>query len=281
MQNYGISVVICTHNRRKHLLEVIKSLKKIKHPIFRVIVIDSSDKNLNKKEQKLVDIYIYVKNKKALSEKRNIAIKKLKSNILIFTDDDCIATSDWVEELTKPFSQNTVVCVTGRTLPYTGYKKSDYEKKFSFDKIGTKYKIIKKHYGIQNLWRFGHGNNMAFRSVIFTKVGLFDTNLGVGSKGLRAEDVDMFYRIYRAGYKIVYNPNAIVLHKHLVKKQELPWQSYANGYASKLVLFKNLDMNTISLYIGGVIKLYFKFLFSSGFRRKVNLQLLKGWLGLR
>ncbi len=276
-----IVVAICTHNRRKYLIDAIKSFKKIREPKFDLIVIDSSDNKLSKKEQKLADYYMHDKTKKALSLKRNIVIIKFKSDILIFTDDDCIATPTWIKELVKEFSDESVACVTGKTIPFKSYEGTEYEKKFSFGKIGNRRKVMQKQFGIQNLWRFGHGNNMAFRTKVFKKVGLFDNNLGVGSKGLRAEDVDMFYRVYKSGYRIIYNPNAVILHKHLTKKEDMEWAAHANGYASKLVLFKNLDLNTFILYFGGIVKLTLKYLFASGFEKEVNMQLLKGWLGAK
>jgi len=281
MDNLNILVAICTHNRRKYLLEAVKSFKVIKRPKFKLAVIDSSDERLSRKEQGGIDIYIYCRGKKALSIKRNLAIKKIKSDVVVFTDDDCIATASWLSELTRFFADKSVACVTGRTIPFKGYGGSEYEKKFSFDKLGKRERTIKKHLGLQNLWRFGHGNNMAFRTDIFKEAGLFDVNLGVGSRGLRAEDVDMFYRIYKRGYSIIYNPNAVILHKHLVKKEGMEKAAYENGYASKLVLFKNFDLNTMMLYFGGIIKLSIKFLVSRRFEKKVNLRLLKGWLGLK
>ncbi len=276
-----IVVAICTHNRHKYLIDALKSFKGLKEHSFKLVVIDSSDEKLGKSEQKLADAYIYDKTKKALSLKRNIAMTRFKSDILIFTDDDCIATPEWISELAKEFSDGRVACVTGRTVPFRGYEGSDYEKKFSFDKVGGQRKVIQRHIGLQNLWRFGHGNNMAFHTSIFKKVGLFDNDLGVGSKGLRAEDVDMFYRIYKSGYRIIYNPNAVILHKHLTKKEDMEWAAYANGYASKLVLFKNLDLNTLILYIGGIVKLSVKYIISSGFEKGVNMQLFRGWLGAK
>lgn len=280
MKTKEIAVVICTHNRKRYLLEAVKSFSKIKKPKFNLIVIDSSEIKLAKKEKKGIDLYLYDKNKKALSIKRNLAIKKMPNKIIVFTDDDCIATENWLSGLVTLLNEN-VGCVTGRTIPFEGYEKTDYEEKFSFDRIGKKFRIIKKHFGLQNLWRFGHGNNMAFRRGVFKDVGLFDENLGVGSSGLRGEDVDMFYRIYKKGYPIVYNPNAVILHKHLTQKEDIPWASYANGYASRLVLFKNLDLNTSLLYAGGLLKLGIKVILSKGFKKEANLCLFKGWLGLK
>jgi GT2 family glycosyltransferase len=281
------AIVVCTHNREKHLigcLNRIKNLKKSPGYDVQIAVIDSSEKRLTAKYQKLVDIYIHNKENKPLSVKRNIAIRKVKADIIIFTDDDCIPEKNWFDEIINGFTNSNAVCVTGRTIPFRDYEKTAYEKKFSFDTLGKKSRVIEKHFGLQNLWRFGHGNNMAFLTKIFKKVGLFNTELGVGSKGLRAEDVDMFYRIYKKGYKIVYNPRAIVYHKHLVKEEHVAEEAFKNGYASRIVLFNHHDINCLILYLGGIVKLSIKLLFSllsrNKFELKTNLYLLLGWLGV-
>lgn len=282
-----MAVIVCTHNREKHLIECIKSLRKLKNPPeykVKLAVIDSSDKKLSKEYKRLADFYRWDKNKISLSEKRNLAIKSIKADIIAFTDDDCIATASWLAELVKGFGEG-VMCVTGRTVPFAGSERTAYERKFSFDRIGTRKRAIQKHIGLQNLWRFGHGNNMAFRTAVFKRVGLFDINLGVGSKGLRAEDVDMFYRIYKAGHRLVFNPAASVYHKHLIQEKDVPKEAFRNGYASKLVLFKHHDLNCLALYFGGIVKLAAKSIFSNLFgkelEKKTNIELLRGWLGLK
>ena len=279
------AIVICTHNRHETLAAVLKSALKSSYKNKVIAVIDSSDRRAEKSIQKLADIYIYAAGMKALSLKRNLAIQKINVGIIAFTDDDCIITKDWLATLVSEFSDSSVACVTGRTVAFKGSENTLYEKKFSFDRLGRARKIIQKHFGLQNLWRFGHGNNMAFRKSVFERIGLFDEALGVGSKGLAGEDVDMFYRIYKAGFNLVYNPAAIIYHKHLTKDADMLKMAYRNGYASYLILKKNLDLNCISIFLGGIAKFIFKIaaniIRGRMWDAEFNINLLKGWLGLR
>lgn len=271
-----IDIFVCTHNRHKELVECLKSIKKLKSE-FSLFVIDSSDKKLSKSYQKLVDKYIYDKSLKPLSKKRNLAIESSTSEFIAFTDDDCIVDKGWIVELLKGFKDKKIACVTGLTLPFKGYESTNYEKRYSFGKIGKKEKVIEKKL-INNLWRIGHGNNMAFRKEVFKKIGLFDEALGVGSEGLAGEDTDMFYRIIKNGYKIVYNPNAIIYHKHLVKDEELPKIAYRNGFAIKKIVMKHKNTETFILYLAILLKYSIKFLF--GFK-KVEKSTIEGLLGIK
>ena len=281
---YNTSVVICTHNRKEHLLKAIRTFKKIKKSYFGLVVIDSSDKKLNNSESKGIDNYIYDGTTKPLSPKRNIAIKRVKADFIIFTDDDCIPAKNWFSEIMEPFSDYKVACVTGRTIPFGEFKKSDFEKIFTFDNLGREKMVIQRHFGLQNLWRFGHGNNMAFRASIFREVGLFDERLGVGTEGKAGEDVDMFYRIYKAGYKIVFNPNAVILHKHIAKQDLVKW-AQNNTYASHSVLFKHHDFNTTLLFLAGIFKLKIDILKAiisgDNLKAKIKFYSLLGWIGLK
>jgi GT2 family glycosyltransferase len=54
---------------------------------------------------------------------------------------------------------------------------------------------------------------MAFKRDVFAAVGEFDTDLGPGT-GAVFEDLDLIYRAYRQGFKIVYSPEMLVYHNH-------------------------------------------------------------------
>ena len=234
-----IDVFICTHERHKELPVILNSLIKVKEPKIKTWVIDSSEKSYTKRKGYE---YIHKPDMKALSKKRNLAIKISKADYVAFTDDDCIADKNWIKEMIKGFEIEKVVCCTGLTLACESSKNSEYEKRYGFSKIGNKEKIISKKF-IQNLWRIGHGNNMVFKKEIFSEIGLFDEKLGVGSEGLAGEDTDMFYRILKKGYKVYYNPKAIVYHKHLIKDSDLSKVAYRNGYSTRKQFIKNFDFN--------------------------------------
>jgi O-antigen biosynthesis protein len=65
-------------------------------------------------------------------------------------------------------------------------------------------------------WTIGAGANAAFRAELFTdpEIGLFEETLGPGTPAGVGEDTYLFYRLLKAGHRIVYEPSAYVWHHH-------------------------------------------------------------------
>jgi hypothetical protein len=59
----------------------------------------------------------------------------------------------------------------------------------------------------------GTGANFAARRHWIERVNSYDVRLGTGSPGAAGEDIDMLYRLLRAGARIRYEPEAIVYHE--------------------------------------------------------------------
>jgi GT2 family glycosyltransferase len=55
--------------------------------------------------------------------------------------------------------------------------------------------------------------NMALCRSSFDEIGLFDERLGAGSKFPGAEDNDLCFRLFEAGYRVLRLPNAAVYHR--------------------------------------------------------------------
>jgi GT2 family glycosyltransferase len=58
------------------------------------------------------------------------------------------------------------------------------------------------------------GCNMAFSKNVFETVGAFDPLLGKGTSLGSAEDLDLLYRAFKRGLKMVYSPDVVVFHAH-------------------------------------------------------------------
>jgi GT2 family glycosyltransferase len=71
---------------------------------------------------------------------------------------------------------------------------------------------------------------MALRRDVLEKVGPFDERLDVGTPVRGGGDTDMFRRILAAGYRIVYDPEALNWHRHRRVWRDLRRQLY--GYES-------------------------------------------------
>ena len=61
---------------------------------------------------------------------------------------------------------------------------------------------------------FGTGANMAYRRSLFDKIGYFDPALDVGTATNGGGDLEMFFRVLKEGYVLVYEPRAVVRHRH-------------------------------------------------------------------
>jgi GT2 family glycosyltransferase len=61
---------------------------------------------------------------------------------------------------------------------------------------------------------FGAGANMTFRREVLLELGGFDEALDTGAPLPGGGDLDIFYRVIRAGYPLVYEPRLLVFHHH-------------------------------------------------------------------
>lgn len=72
---------------------------------------------------------------------------------------------------------------------------------------------------------------MAYRRRAFDLIGPFDPALDVGTITNGGGDLEMFFRVLKEGYTLVYEPGAIVKHRHRRTYQELRRQISYNGVA--------------------------------------------------
>jgi GT2 family glycosyltransferase len=126
-----------------------------------------------------------------------------------------------VRALVRHFVNPAVMSVTGLVAP----AELETEAQWLFEVYGGFGRGFELRYytmGVQEQWRywplgagvFGTGCNMAYRKSLFDKIGLFDEALDVGTPTQGAGDHDMFYRTVRAGYILVYEPEALIWHYH-------------------------------------------------------------------
>src|SRR5262245_59595136 len=143
--------------------------------------------------------------RRGLSFARNAALAAARGEVLVFTDDDVRPNPDWLDEIHGEFARDPrLVLLGGRVLLARedllemSYQPSTERREFEYPGSGS----------------FIIGANMAFRREVFERVGAFDVRLGAGSFFAGAEEVDLFYRASKAGYRHLYAPNVLVYHDH-------------------------------------------------------------------
>jgi O-antigen biosynthesis protein len=172
---------------------------------------------------------------------RNAGFRSSTGEIVMTVDDDVTVPPDWLERILAPFNEPSVSVVTGNLLP----GELDTRSQQIFENYGNgglgrgfrSFEADRAWFDRQWLavptWELGATANAAFRSEIFRdrRVGLMDEVLGPGMPSGAGEDLYFFYRILKAGYRLVYEPRAWGWHQHRRTMQELKRQlfNYSKG----------------------------------------------------
>lgn len=258
----NISICICTKNRKKSLKMCVDSILANTNLPNEVMIVNQGDKKIKKSLFKKTNINIRIFNQSVsnLSKGRNLAILKAKSNILIFTDDDCIVAKDWIKEVSVVFKKNPeCVGVFGQVLPY---KKNDHNLEICPSTITktSEYIISDPIYHAQSI---GFGNNMAYRKSIFQRLGGFKMWLGPGSIGMNADDAEMTTRLLFYGIKILYEPKIIVYHDRWIRMKEYP-KTMRRYFVGDVICYAYYALKNSS-FAKGVIKDYLR-----GIKQKIG-----------
>ena len=217
-----IDVVIPTRNRGALIADTLKSLRASTYPRFRVLVVDQSE---GRETAEVVerfaaedDRFSYIPSATRGSDTaRNIGIRAGSAPIVAFTDDDCRVAEDWLAALWAEYECDPETWgVFGRVLPRwdeVASGQSDWLQQalpMAF-KDDSERRIFQ---GNRFNLGFGHGANMSFRRTTFERVGMFDELLGAGGPLRSWPERDLGYRVLAAGGRIVYTPDALVIHYH-------------------------------------------------------------------
>ncbi len=87
---------------------------------------------------------------------------------------------------------------------------------------------------------FGSGANMAFDTAVLRVLGGFDPATGAGTVARGGDDLSAFFEVISAGYRLVYNPAAFVMHAHHADYAALKHQAYGYGVGLTAFLTKTV-----------------------------------------
>jgi len=211
-----ISAIVPTHNRASSLRHTIASLQQQSLPSddYEIIVVDNAStddtktvvEEANRKGAKEVR-YVY-EGRLGLHNARHAGARAAQARILAFTDDDAICERDWLEQLLACYSDPQVGCAGGKILPKWEVPPPTwilrYPGALALLDRGDEVKELKWPEDI-------YGCNFSIRREVLFGLGGFnpesfsDIWLGDGETGL-------VRKVYAAGWKVIYNPKAVVWH---------------------------------------------------------------------
>lgn len=134
---------------------------------------------------------------------RNRGATEARGEILLFTDDDCTPQPDWLERMLAPFDDAPEI--VGTKGAYLTQQKS-ITARFVQIEYEDKYRRLAQFPYIDFIDTY----SAAFRREPFIAAKGYSASFPVAC----AEDVDLSFRLSRAGHKMVFVPEAKVYHRH-------------------------------------------------------------------
>lgn len=221
-----ISVVVATRDRPDSLRACLDSLVKVNYQRFEIVVVDNNPSTAD--TAKLIasefDSVHYVReDRPGLAAAHNCGLQAVQGQIVAFVDDDVLIDDQWLAAIAEGFAEtDDVGCVTGLIMPeqletpaqLLVEHRGGYGKGFDLQIFDTERNRPADPLFPFAAGRLGSGANMAFDTAMLRSLGGFDRALGVGTFARGGDDLSGFFRMIVAGHRLVYQPSAIVWHRH-------------------------------------------------------------------
>jgi len=203
-KNPFVSIVVPAYNEGKVIGHCIKSILASNYSEYEVILVDdgSSDNTLEEMKRYEANSHVIVVTKKngGKASALNVGLSLAKGEVIFFVDADSMFAPDTIRKMLNGFSSEDVGAVCGNDAP------------INVNNLQTKLATLLTHVGTGFVRRalstidclpVVSGNIGAFRYSTLEKTGPF-------LEGFIGEDIELTWRVHKAGYKIAFQPRAIV-----------------------------------------------------------------------
>jgi glycosyltransferase involved in cell wall biosynthesis len=243
-------VVVPVHNAAGRLPSLIEALSRQSLRPHEILIVDdgSTDGSAEIAEewasrQPELRITILRQDKQGPASARNQGTALGTGDLAVFIDSDCLPETDWLEKMTAPFEDPAVVGVQG------AYRcdQTEWVARFSQLEIEERYSRMKRAQTIDFIGTYA----AAYRRNVFNEQGRFDTRFTMAS----GEDADFSFRLANQGLRLVFNPEAIVYHKHPPTLGHYLRQKYWRAYWRNLIYRRHISKMWKDSYTPNALKI--------------------------
>ena len=215
-----VSIVIPSYNGKellsKFLPGVITAMERIRRDNNEIIIIDNGSTDgtgeFLKGMGKSVTV-ITLKGNSGFARACNLGIEIAKHDIVILLNNDVEVREDFIYPLLEGFDRDDTFAVVARSLlPHADMRNESItigsfeEERFQLLRLGLGDEKIEHAQTCTNL--YAAGGFSAFHKEKFLKLGGFDSLYFP----FYWEDVDISYRAWKMGWRIIYEPRSVVYH---------------------------------------------------------------------
>jgi len=244
MTQMDLSILVCTYNRSQSLRRTLESFVRLEvEPGLRwqVVVVDNASTDDTQQTiasfAERLPLVAGREEKQGKSHALNSGFDLCEGRILLLTDDDVQADPAWLGATLRAFREQAVDAVFGRILPrWPGGVPSWYSSRL--DPALALLDLGNEPFDLKIGDDGFFGANAAILKDTVDKLGRWSVTLNrVGSGLLMGEDTEICDRILRAGRRVYYQPESVVLHCFDARRTRLNYFRrwfYAHGQSSVL-----------------------------------------------
>jgi GT2 family glycosyltransferase len=213
-----VSVIVLNYNTCEHLESCFNSLQQLIYPEdkLELILVDnaSTDQSVAYIRANFTDVKLIINDKNyGFSQGNNIGARAANGDLVAFLNPDMRVDGRWLIELVKPLLRDGEVTSAGsRILSWDGHSIDFAGSAANFYgygyQLGVGQQAEKRSYAPEQTL-FACGGAMIIRRQVFLDVGGFDEDFFA-----YYEDLDLGWRLWVMGYKVVFAAASITYHRH-------------------------------------------------------------------
>lgn len=270
------AIVILNYNGRNHLEQFLPAVAASEYPNMRIIVADngSDDGSLEFVNTKFPDIEcLDLTLNHGFAEGYNQAIRRINTEYVVLLNSDVAPEPSWLQPIIRMMEENrNIAVVQPKILSYENRLRFEYAGACGgwIDALGYPFcrgRIFAETEEDQGQYDeaadifWASGAAFVIRKDTFEQFGGFD-----GDYFAHSEEIDLCWRLKRAGYRIVANPKSVVYHLGGgTLAYNSPRKTYLNFRNSLFTIAKNehilrlFSLIPLRLILDGLAALLFLF----------------------
>jgi glycosyltransferase involved in cell wall biosynthesis len=222
-----VNVIVPVYNGADTIAACLESLLRQTYPAdaYEVIVVENGSTDDTTRVVEQYPVRLFHSEGRGPASARNFGLARSEADIVAFTDADCIADSNWLSELVKPYVDPTIGGVGGAILAY------DHPDRTIVEMFSEEHSpLVNFMSGENEFLPHLYTANASYRRSLVNRVCGFNPHL------VTAEDVDLAWRLQlQTGAKLHHAPQAVIYHRHRSTRTGLSRQYRQYGFGEVLL----------------------------------------------
>lgn len=227
-----ISIVLPVLNREKVIGRCLKSLMELDYPSYEIIVVDNGSTDRTREIASTFPVDLITESRKGPYAARNTGIQHANGEMICFIDSDCLAHKDWLRKLIRNFTDESVAGVGGQLQTYEPETSVEQFEDYAGILVYNLPQGIVQRDTNKFLSGAVYTSNVMFRKKTLLEASGFDSDFMSGG------DYHLCWKLQHMGYKLLFDPEAVVKHIHRSTVKGLIKQFFKYGIEQPRLLKK-------------------------------------------